>query len=106
MTMRAALPPFPEKLPQQRRRRALAHPRIDLRRVVAGRAAEEPHAALDRAALGVGRSVIEPADARERDRASAHGAGLERDIEVAIGEPLAAELLCRLADRQHLGMRG
>src|SRR5690242_800454 len=87
------LPPLPEKLPQQRRRDAFTQPRIDLRRVMAGGAAEEPHAALDRAALGVGGAVIEPADARERDRAGAHGAGLERNVEVAIGEPLGAELL-------------
>ena len=62
---------------------------------MAGRRREEAHAVVDRAALGVGRAVIEPADARERDRRRAHRAGLERDMQVAVGEPLGAELAVR-----------
>ena len=79
---------------------------IDLRRVVAGRRGKEPHAGLHRAALGVGCAVIEPADPRERDRARAHGAGLQRHIEVAVDQPLAADVLGGLAERQDLGMGG
>src|SRR5260370_166595 len=68
-------PPLPEKLLQQRRRLAFADRGIDLRCVVAGGGGKEAHAGLDRAALGVGRAEIEPADARERDCAGAHRAG-------------------------------
>ena len=85
-----------EKLPQQSRRLALADRGIDLRRVMAGRRRKEPHAGLDRAALGVGRAVIEPPDPRQRDRARAHRARLQRDIEVAIDQPLAADDCARL----------
>src|SRR6185437_15585134 len=100
------LPPLPEKLPEQHRRRALAEAGIDLRRVMTGGRCKEPHTALDRAALGIGRAVIEAADAGKRDRAGAHGAWLERDIEIAIGEPLAGKLFSGLANGQYLGMRG
>ena len=43
---------------------------------------------------------------RAYEIAAAHGAGLERDVEVAVDEPLAAERLGRAPDRHHLGMRG
>ena len=46
---------------------------------------------LDRTAFGIGSAEIEAADAGEGDRRGAHGAGLERDIEVAIDQALAAE---------------
>src|SRR5262245_17982319 len=58
--------PDAEEVPQQRRRLSLADAAIDLRSVLAGRGGEVAHAALDRAALGVGGAVIEPADAGER----------------------------------------
>ena len=74
--------------------------------MMAGRLREEARAMLDRAAFGIGRAEIEAADAGEGDRGGAHGAGLERDIEVAIGEPLAAELGAGGADGEQLGMRG
>src|SRR5262249_11525147 len=99
-------PALPEKLFQHRRRLALAKAGINLRRVMAGRRGKEAHAAFDRTALGIGRAVIESADARERDRAGAHGAGLERDIEVAIGEPLRADPFGSLTYGQHFRMRG
>src|SRR5437763_286036 len=72
----------------------------------AGRRREVAHAVLDRAALGVGGAVIEPPDTRERDRRRAHGAGLERDVEIALEEALAAQRLRRAADGHHLGVRG
>ena len=95
-----------EEIPQQRRRFALADAAIDLRPVMAGRRREEAHAVLHRAALRIGGAVVEPADARKRDRRRAHGAGLERHVEIAVGQPLRAERGGRLPDRQHLGMRG
>ena len=79
---------------------------IDLRPVMAGRRGEKPHAVVHRAALRIGRAVVEPPDARERNRGRAHGAGLERHVEIAVGQPLGAERGGGLPDRQHLGMRG
>ena len=76
---------------------ALADPAIDLRPVMAGRLTRRtarrcpPRRPSDR------RRRNRAADAREGDRARAHRAGLERDIEVAIGQPLAAERARRLA---------
>ena len=101
-----SLPPRLEKVLQHRGGLALADGRIYLRDVVAGGRTEEPHAGIDRAALGVARAVIEPADAGKRDGGRAHGTGLERDIEVAIDQPLAADLVGGGADGENLGMRG
>ena len=50
---------------------------------MAGRLAEDARAVLDPAAFGIGRAEVEPADARKRDGRRAHGAGLQRDVEVA-----------------------
>ena len=74
--------------------------------MMAGRLREEARAMLDRAAFGIGRAEIEAADAGKGDGGGAHGARLERHIEVAIGEPLAAELGAGGADGEQLGMRG
>ena len=60
---------------------------------------------LDRAALRVRRGEIHAAQACEGDGAGAHGAGLERHVEVAADEAFAAELPCGFADDQHLRMR-
>ena len=84
-----------KKSSQQRRRLGLADAAIDLGPVQAGRRGEIAHAVLDRAALGIGGAVIEPPDAGERDRRRAHRAGLERHVEIAVDEPLAAERLRR-----------
>ena len=65
------------------------------------------HAIFDRAALGVGSAIIEAANPSERQRGRAHGAGLERDIDIATVETLGAEEpLSGSADRDHFGMRG
>src|SRR5205085_9208474 len=100
------LPPRSEEIFEQARGFRVADAAIDFRPMMAGGRGKEPHAVLDRAALGIGRAVIEPADARERDRGRAHGAGLERHVEIAVDEPLAAEHRRRPANRQHLAMRG
>ena len=99
------LSPHLEKLPQQRRRLSLAHRRINFRRVVAGRGCKEPNAGFHAAALGVRRAVIQPPDPRERDCSRAHRARFQRDIEVAIDQPLGADGLGGLPDRQDFGMR-
>ena len=45
---------------------------------------------LHASALGVRGTEIKPPDTREGDRGRAHGAGLERHVEVAVGEPRRA----------------
>src|SRR5579864_8002081 len=99
-------PPLPEEAAQQLGPARLVDPAIDLRAVVAGRLLEEARAVLDGAALGIVGAEIEAADARERDRGGAHGAGLERDVEIALLEARPAALRRRVAQHQHLGMRG
>ena len=73
---------------------------------MAGRRREKLHTVVDRAAFGIGGAVIEPADTGECDRAGAHGAGLERDIEVAIVEAFGVQPVRRLTDGDHFGMGG
>src|SRR5262249_56338676 len=87
---RKCSPPGGEKVAQQRRCVRLADAAVDLRPVQAGGGGEVAHAVLDRAAFRICGAVIEAADARERDRRRAHRAGLERDVEIAVNEPLAA----------------
>src|SRR5438270_6359900 len=72
--------------------------------MMAGGRGKKSHAGLDRAALRIGRAVIQPPDPRKRDRARAHRAGFESYVEVAIGQPLGADGLGGLPDRQYLGM--
>src|SRR5712691_5682080 len=98
--------PRGEELAPHLGRLDLADAAVDLRSVQAGGRGKEAYAALDRAALGIGGAVIKPPDAGERDRRRAHGAGLQRHIEVAVDQPLAAEGLRSPADRHDLGMRG
>ena len=57
--------PVPKEPAQKRGRRLFADSGINLWRMVAGGRAKESDSVLDPAALGVGRPVIEPADARE-----------------------------------------
>ena len=99
-------PPAAKKPRSSSGRFVLVDPAVDLGPVVAGRRGEEPHAVVDRAALRVGGAVVEPPDAGERHRRGAHGAGLERHIEIAVGQPFGAERGGGLADRDHLRMGG
>ena len=64
------------------------------------------HAIINRSAFGIGGTIIEPANARECDRAGAHRARLERDIKIALNEPLGAERRACRPDGNQLGMRG
>ena len=73
---------------------------------MACRLAEEARAVDDRAALVVRRAEIKAPDAREGNRAGAHGAGFERHEKIGVGEPFGPERGAGGADRQHFGMRG
>src|SRR5262249_7542822 len=91
----SAPPPQQKKAVQQGRRFGFAEAAIDFRPMQASRRREVAHAVLDCATLWVGGAVIEAPNTGERDRRRAHGAGLERDIEIALGKPLAAQRLRR-----------
>src|SRR5215475_7459406 len=95
------LPAAPEEVLEQRGGFEFSYPTIDLRSVMAGRSREEANAALDRAALGIGRAIVEAPDSGKRDCRRTHRAGLECHVKIAVGEPLGCEHAGGLADRQH-----
>jgi hypothetical protein len=59
---------------------------------------------LDRAALGVISAEIEPAHTRQSDCSGTHGAGLERDIEIRVGQALLTQAPRRGLQDQQLGV--
>ena len=61
---------------------------------------------FDRAALGIGRGVIEPGDAGMGDRARTHCARLKCDPQLAAVEAFVAQNVRGGANRQDLGVRG
>jgi hypothetical protein len=65
---------------------------------------EEPHAVVDRPTFWILGAVIEPANARKRDRCRAHRAGLQRHVEVGTGKPLLPKCCAGHADRGDFGM--
>ena len=73
---------------------------------MAGLLMKQPGAILDRAHLEIGRAKIKPADAGEGNRRRAHGARLERDIEIAVWQPLTVKLSRSFTYRQKLGVGG
>ncbi len=77
---------------------------MDLRRVVACWLRVEARAIVDGSALDVFRGVIESPQAREGNGARTHGAGLERDVEVAADQALRVQGRAGGANGQHLGM--
>ena len=72
--------------------------------MVAGGQREEAGPMLDRPHLLVASRKVKAADAGEGNGARAHGAGLQRHVKIAAGEPFAPEESCCLADHQHFGM--
>jgi len=74
--------------------------------MVAGRVGEDVRPVLDAAALGIASAEIEPAQPRQRNGRRAHRAGLQGDVDVSLAEPLGADDLAGMADRQHLRMSG
>src|SRR4051794_15758291 len=101
-------PPCPspraKKALQQLCSLALADAAIDFGSMQAGRRGKIAHAVLDRAAFYIEGSEVEPADAREGKRRRAHRAGLERHMQIAVNQSLAAERRGRTANCDHLGM--
>ncbi len=49
---------------------------------------------------------VDTADAGVGDGASAHRAGFEGDVEIAVGEALTGEFGCSLAQHQHFSVSG
>ena len=74
--------------------------------MVAGWRGEEAHAMLNRSAFGVGSAEIKPANSGEGHRRRAHGTRFQRDVEIAIREPLAAERRGSGANGNELRVRG
>ena len=60
---------------------------------------------LDTAALRIASRKIEPTKPRERDRAGAHRAGFQRDIEIALADTLRGKRGAGKPDREDFGMR-
>ena len=100
------MPARGEEFAQQRRRRFLADSGVDLGPMQALRLLEHTRPLLDRAALGIGRAVVEPGDPSMPDRSGAHRAWLERDPQLAAVEPLVAEPFGGAAQGEDLGMGG
>ncbi len=73
---------------------------------MAGGLREKAGSMLHRAALRIPGAEVQPPDAREGDRPRAHGAGLQRHVEIAAHQPLRADGLRSGANRQHLGVGG
>src|SRR5215469_9256377 len=100
-----ALATLLEEILQQLPRGRFSQPAIDLRSMMAARRSKKLHAIFDGPALGVGSAIIEAANPCERQRGRAHGAGLERDVDVADVETLGAEPMGGVTDGDHLGVR-
>lgn len=71
---------------------------------MAGGLVEEADTVIDRAALRIVGRIIDPPDAGEGDGGRAHGAGLQRHVEIAAGEPLVIQGLASQADGKHFRM--
>jgi hypothetical protein len=100
------LTPVLEKSSEQVRRLRVSDPAIHLRGVVAGRLVEEADAMLDGARLFVGGAKIKPGNPREGDRAGAHRAGFEGNVEMATDQTFALKLCGCGAENEDFGMSG
>jgi hypothetical protein len=94
-----------KEIREQRGAFAFGNAAIDLRPMVAGGGAEKADAVFHRPALRIDRAEIKPAQAGKRYRRRTHRAGLQRHIEIAIRQPLAAERARGLADREQFRVR-
>jgi hypothetical protein len=100
------LTPLAEERKEQRPGALLADAAVDIGAVMAGGLRVEAAAVLHRPHLLIRRAEIKPPDARERNGGGAHGAWLERHVDVAADEALRAEFAGGGADRQNFGVGG
>jgi 23S rRNA pseudouridine2605 synthase len=78
---------------------------VNFRRVVAGRLPEEMWPVIDSAPFGVGRGIVQSADAGMGDCAGAHRTGFQRHIKIAANKTLGADRRRGLADGEQFGVR-
>jgi len=71
---------------------------------MAGRLLEEPDAMFDGPGLFIGRAEIKPGNARKGNRPGAHGAWLERDIQITAYQAFAAQRFGRGPENENLGV--
>src|SRR4051812_14101656 len=102
----AASPARCEEVGEQPRAAGGEHAAGHLRAVVEARLGQHVEDAAGGAGLGVGAAVDDTRHAREDDRARAHRAGLERDVQGAVENPPGAERAGRLAQGDGLGVGG
>src|SRR5208282_4581629 len=103
-TLASRLPSRLEKIAQEFARLAGADTSINLRPMMAGFLRKKTRAVFHRATLFVLGGEIEPAQSGEGNGAGAHGAGLQRHIEIAAGEALIAKYFRGGAVDQHFGV--
>lgn len=72
--------------------------------MMAGRLIEETGTIFDPTTFFIASTKVEPADAGKRDRSSTHGAGLQRDVKIAIRQALAAQVFAGLPNGQDFCM--
>ena len=101
---RPSLAPFRKEVFKQIARRRFAQPAIYIGCMVAGGLLENTRAMIDATPFGVIGPEVQSADSCERDCRGAHGAGLQRHVEITTVQPWRAGQLGRFADYQHFGM--
>ena len=67
---------------------------------------KKPNAGFYGSSLRVGGAIIEAANSRMGDCTRTHGAGLNRDIEIAVGKTVPRERFCSRAKDKNLRVRG
>jgi len=74
--------------------------------MVQGRLFKQTGAMRHRAALGIVRAIIKPRDAGMGNRPGTHGAGFQRDPQIASGQAVIAQKRCCLSNGYDFGMCG
>ena len=95
-----------KKILQQRTAFGLQHPALHAGLMVQLGVGKQIDDASRRTGLRIVRTKYDFFQARMQHRASAHGAGFERDVELAIGQAVIAQPGRRSAQGNHLGVGG
>src|SRR6266508_4189407 len=95
-----------EELAQERLALGAPHAEPPLWMVIQLRLVEQLRDRDNGSGFVIGRAEHHERHAREHDRAGAHRAGLDRDIDGRVGETPASERRARRAKRDHLGVCG